>query len=89
MCVYSLNAQNYVEFMPTGNVAPSTTIIQSNDTIVEFGVIIPGMYETPINSLNHVNVKEHVRLDSVGYPEIPVVSFLVAIPDCDRIKDFA
>ena len=83
---FALNAQNYVEFIPSENIAPAATITQSNDTIVEFHVIIPGMHETPIDSFNRVNIKEHVRLDSVGYPEIPVVSFLVAIPDCDSIN---
>ena len=24
-------------------------------------------------------------MDSVGFPEIPVVSYMVAIPDCDRV----
>ncbi|MEZ5197603.1 MAG: C25 family peptidase propeptide domain-containing protein [Bacteroidales bacterium] len=86
LSIFSLNAQNYIEFNPSEIITPISTVVLSNDTIVEFTVIIPGMYDTPIDSFNRINIKEHVRLDSVGFPEIPIVSFLVAIPDCDSIN---
>ncbi len=25
-------------------------------------------------------------MDSVGFPEVPILSFLVAIPDCDNVN---
>jgi len=53
--------------------------------VVEFEVTIPGMFNTVIDTFNRVNIKEHTKLDSVGFPEVPIVSFLVAIPQCDSI----
>ncbi|MBC8486407.1 MAG: hypothetical protein H8D45_10250, partial [Bacteroidetes bacterium] len=78
----SINSQDWVEFCPSETNTPTYNLLSSTDTLVEFNVIIPGMFETPIDTFNRVNIKEHTRLDSVGFPEIPIVSFLVAIPDC-------
>ncbi|OQX72228.1 MAG: hypothetical protein B6D61_14545 [Bacteroidetes bacterium 4484_249] len=86
LSVVYINAQNWMEFTASETISPDYNILQSNDTIVQFTVTIPGMYETPIDTFNRVNIKEHIRLDSVGYPEIPIVSFLVAIPDCDSVN---
>ncbi|HQB48074.1 MAG TPA: C25 family peptidase propeptide domain-containing protein, partial [Bacteroidales bacterium] len=54
--------------------------------MVEFEIVVPGMYSTAINSFNRVEIKNHLRLDSVGFPEIPVISYLVAIPSCDSVN---
>ncbi len=83
---FSTYSQDWVEFCPAETNTPSYNILSSTDTLVEFNVIIPGMFDTPVDTFNRVNIKEHTRLDSVGFPEIPVVSFLVAIPDCDSIN---
>ncbi|MEZ5197612.1 MAG: C25 family peptidase propeptide domain-containing protein [Bacteroidales bacterium] len=53
---------------------------------MEFEVLIPGMYDTQIDTFNRIELKGATKLDSVGYPEVPVVSFLVAIPDCGDIN---
>ncbi len=75
LCFTSLKAQNWMEFAASENTAPNYNVVQSNDTVVKFSVSIPGMFETTIDTFNRINIKEHSRLDSVGFPEIPFVSF--------------
>ena len=67
-CFSVLEAQNWTEFTASESTVSSCNIIQSNDTIVKFNVVVPGMFETVIDTFNRVNIKEHTRLDSVGYP---------------------
>ena len=43
------------------------------------------MFSTVIDTFNRVQVTGHARMDSVGYPEIPIISYLVAIPTCDSV----
>ncbi len=81
-----IEGQNWTEFTASESTVPSYNIIQSNDTIVMFNVVIPGMFETVIDTFNRVNIKEHAKMDSIGYPEMPIVSFLVAIPECDSVN---
>nr|NQU91883.1 hypothetical protein [Bacteroidota bacterium] len=82
----SLSAQDWIEFNASETTTPHYDILQSNDTIVKFNVTIPGMFETAIDTFNRVNIKEHTKMDSVGFPEMPIVSFLVAIPACDSVN---
>jgi len=82
----SVSAQDYIEFNASETTTPHYDILQSNDTIVKFDVIIPGMFETAIDTFNRVNIEGHTKMDSIGYPEMPIVSFLVAIPECDSVN---
>jgi len=81
-----VKAQDWTEFIASESTTPSYSIIHSNDTLVKFNVVVPGMFETAIDTFNRVSIKEHTRVDSVGYPEVPIVSFLVAIPQCDGVN---
>ena len=83
---FSVFAQNWVEFTASESTKPVYTISTSNDTLVRFIVNIPGIFETPVDTFNRIEVKEHTKMDSVGYPELPIVSFLVAIPNCDSVN---
>jgi hypothetical protein len=78
-------SQEWVEFSASESNSPQLTLSSSNDTIVEFEINVPGMYSTAIDSFNRVEIKNHFKLDSVGFPEIPVISYLVAIPSCDSV----
>ena len=33
-----------------------------------------------------MEVNGHSRMDSTGFPEVPILSFLVAIPECDNVN---
>ena len=85
-CFSIIEAQDWTEFTASESTTPSYSIIHSNDTIVKFNVIVPGMFETAIDTFMRINVKEHAKMDSVGFPEMPIVSFLVAIPECDGVN---
>jgi len=84
--INTIFSQDWVEFTASETTVPSYDLSKSLDTIVEFVLLVPGMFSTAIDSFNRVQIKEHLKLDSVGYPEIPVVSYLVAIPECDSVN---
>jgi len=59
--------QNWVEFTASESVTPVYNVITSNDTLVKFNVIIPGIFETPIDTFNRVSIKNHTKMDSVVF----------------------
>ncbi|MBI9037295.1 MAG: T9SS type A sorting domain-containing protein [Bacteroidales bacterium] len=83
--INSLSAQEWVEFTASDNTEPVYTILSSNNDSVEFNLKIPGMYSMEIDSFQRISIKSHSVMDSIGYPELPVLSYLVAIPECDSI----
>ncbi|OYT13924.1 MAG: hypothetical protein B6I19_02615 [Bacteroidetes bacterium 4572_114] len=80
-----LNAQQWTAFNAMDVTEPVCTITSSTNDSVTFTVIIPGMYSETVDSLQRIWIPGHNKMDSVGFPELPVVSYLVAIPDCDSV----
>ncbi len=78
-------SQDWVEFSAGESTQPNYELLKSTDTIVEFDIDIPGMFSTEIDTFNRVQIKEHFKTDSAGLPEVPIISYLVAIPSCDSI----
>jgi len=81
--------QEYIEFEPSESTDVSYNVLASENTIVEFEVELPGIYSNEVDSFNRVNVNGHAKFDSIGFPEVPKLSFLVAIPLCDGLRNFA
>lgn len=81
----SAYSQDWVEFIASESTKPNYELVKSTDTIVEFKMDVPGMFSTVIDTFNRVQIKDHTRMDSVGYPEMPIISYLVAIPTCDSV----
>lgn len=77
--------QTWIEFTKSESTKPFYELLTSTDTIVEFKIVVPGMFSTVIDTFNSVQVTGHARMDSVGHPEIPIISYLVAIPTCDSV----
>jgi len=77
--------QTWIEFTKSESTKPFYELLTSTDTIVEFKIVVPGMFSTVIDTFNRVQVTGHARMDSVGHPEIPIISYLVAIPTCDSV----
>jgi len=75
----SAHSQNWIEFTASERTVPSYDLSKSLDTVVEFDIMVPGMFSTEIDSFNRVQIKDHFRMDSVGYPEMQTVSFLAGI----------
>jgi hypothetical protein len=69
----TISSQDWIEFTASETTIPSYDLNKSLDTIVEFELLVPGMFSTAIDSFNRVQIKEHLRLDSVGFPEMPQV----------------
>lgn len=66
-------SQDWIEFNASESTLSTYDVSKSLDTIVEFEIIIPGMFSTVIDSFNRVFVEEYWKLDSVGYPEVPII----------------
>ena len=79
------NADEWINFNDSEASVPSYDVTNSTSSIVTFELEIPGMNSTDVDAYNRVYIPEHSRMDSVGYPEVPFVSYLVAIPECDNV----
>jgi hypothetical protein len=79
-------SQKFIEFSSTEAKNPTYNVLVSDDTIVEFELEIPGILVNEIDSFQRIKIEGHFKMDSAGFPEIPVVSFLIAIPECDDIN---
>lgn len=78
--------QDWIEFATSDITIPNYSMIKSNDTVVEFEIEVPGMFSTVIDTFNRLEIREHFKMDSAGLPEMPVVSYLMAIPSCDSVN---
>ncbi|MCD4665707.1 MAG: hypothetical protein K8R68_10605 [Bacteroidales bacterium] len=81
-------SQEWMEFTVAETTEPVYDVINSDSLMVKFDVIVPGMYNTETDIFNRVEIPGHIRMDSVGFPELPFISYLVAIPDCVNINYF-
>jgi len=84
--IQTANSQEWISFGVFENKEPSSEIIESSDSVVEFRVSIPGMYVTEIDTFHRVEIPGHYRLDMAGFPELPLVSYILAIPECDSVS---
>ena len=82
----AVNSQDWIEFAASESTIPVYSLIKSTDTIVEFEIDVPGMYSTIIDTFNRVQIKEHLKMDSIGFPEVPILSYLVAIPSSESVN---
>ena len=78
-------ADEWISFEGKGEASPEYDILQSNSSYVEFELEIPGMESKDVESYNRLYIPEHTKMDSVGYPEVPFVSYLIAIPECNSV----
>lgn len=82
---FTANSQDWIEFTASESTKPNYVLLKSTNTIVEFEIEVPGMFSTVIDTFNRVQIEEHTRMDSAGFPEMPIISYLVAIPTCDSV----
>jgi hypothetical protein len=80
------NADEWIGFNERGESAPIYEVEISSSYLVEFELEIPGMNSRDIDSYNRVSIPEHAKMDSIGFPEVPYVSYLIAIPECDNVN---
>lgn len=80
------SADEWINFNESESSVAIYDVTNSTNSIVEFELEIPGMNSKDVDYYNRVYFPEHSRMDSVGFPEVPFVSYLIAIPDCDNVN---
>ena len=78
-------ADGWIDFDESETTVPNCIVTNSTSSAVTFDLEVPGMNSTDVDDYDRVYIPEHARMDSVGYPEVPFVSYLVAIPECDNV----
>ena len=84
------HAQQWVSFGSISEPSiPEVSILTSTAQSVSFEVTIPGIYvmDTVVNgtAFTRLILPKGGAVNPAGSPEIPVLSYKVAIPDCDGI----
>ncbi len=82
----SAKADEWINFNTRGESSPIYEVENSSSYLVEFELEIPGMNSRDVDIYNRINIPEHTSMDSVGFPEVPYVSYLIAIPECDNVN---
>lgn len=83
---FTASAEEWINFNERGESAPIYDLTNSTSSLVEFELEIPGMESKEINNFNRIYIPEHTKLDSIGFPEVPVITYLIAIPECDNVN---
>jgi len=85
----AVNAQVWVGFSKSEPAAPEVNVLTSDTRNVSFEVIIPGIYklDTVVNGVafTRLILPDGFAVNPAGSPELPVLSYKVAIPDCDGV----
>jgi hypothetical protein len=85
------NAQQWISFdgLTTNAMEPGFEVNESSLSGVNFDVTVPGMSVREVEhegvTYQRLAIPEYLWTAQVGSPELPVVRFLVAIPECEDI----
>jgi len=85
------NAQQWISFdgLTTSAKEPEFEVNESSLSGVSFDVTVPGMSVREVEhdgvTYQRLAIPEYLWTAQVGSPEVPVVRFLVAIPECEDI----
>jgi hypothetical protein len=86
----SAHAQQWVNFSRSEPAAPEMNLLTSNAQTVGFTVTIPGIYatDTVVNgtAFTRLILPGGGAVAPAGSPEIPLMSYRVAIPECSGIE---
>jgi len=80
LLAYNCYAQEFIEFIPSESTDVICNVLVSNNDKVEFDVELPGIFSTEIDSFQRVKVENHTLAKVAGSPEVPILSFLAAVP---------
>jgi hypothetical protein len=87
---FSTHAQQWVNFNSTSEPsAPQVSLLTSTAQAVSFEVSIPGIYilDTVVNgtAFTRLFLPKGFAVNPSGSPEIPILTYKIAIPDCDGV----
>lgn len=87
---FDVDAQQWVAFSNLVSNTPELNLLHSNAQSVSFEVTIPGIYkmDTVVNgvSFSRLMLPDGVAVSPIGSPELPVLTYKVAIPECSGIE---
>lgn len=82
--------QTWVPFLHQEKTAPSVTLLTSNNSIVSFTVQINGMFaeEKKVGEVAYrkLSIPGAEMMTEPGLPQVPMITKLIAVPDCDDIS---
>jgi len=88
--IFNSNAQQWVSFSRNEPSVPNLNLLTSNTQTVSFDLTIPGIYklDTLANSsaFTRLILPGSVTINSAGAPEIPVLLYNIAIPECSGVN---
>jgi len=86
----ALLSQNWVNFSSSVPSTPEVNLLISNTNTVTFEITIPGIYtqDTVVNGMafTRLILPSGEAVNPTGSPEIPVLKYQVAIPNCDGVE---
>ena len=86
---FSANAQRWVNFASSEPKAPELNLLENARTVT-FSVTLPGIYtqDTVVNGIafTRLILPGGGAVNSAGSPELPVLTYRVAIPNCDKVE---
>ena len=87
VCTFSAQSQQWVNFSSSEPCAPELNLLTSNAQTVTFSVTIPGIYtvDTVVKGMafTRLILPGGSAINPTGSPELPVLTYRVAIPVCD------
>lgn len=82
--------QTWVPFLQQEKTTPSVTLLTSNTNIVSFTVQINGMFaeEKKVGDVVYrkLSIPDADVMTEQGLPHVPMITKLIAIPDCDEVS---
>ncbi len=82
--------QQWVPFLQQTETAPSTTLTSSNNNNVSFNIKINGMSVTDMKvgetNYQKVSIPHAETMTKQSLPQVPMITKLIAIPDCDDVS---
>jgi len=86
---FSANAQQWVRFSSSESNTPEMNLQTSHANEVTFTVAIPGIYtiDTVVKGIafTRLVLPGGGAINPAGHPELPVLTYRIAIPDCDAV----
>jgi hypothetical protein len=89
MAIQIFAQQKWVPFLQQTKTAPSVALSSSNNNNVSFSIKINGMSVTEKKVAEtvyqHLSIPDAEVMTQEGLPQVPVITKLIAIPDCDDV----
>jgi len=87
--IYAVSQPEWVTFTDPNPSAPIITLQSSSSQQVKYLIEIPGMYQESIvvgsEIYQRLSIPKAGTWGTPGYPELPAISKLIAIPECDSV----